>query len=284
MKIAAVVVTFNRKELLKECLTSLLKQTRPLDEIYVIDNASNDGTWEMMEKEDKRLIYIRLPENIGGAGGFHEGIKAAYEKGNDWIWLFDDDAIAKENSLAEIISSIPDFKEIKVGAILSNIISSESASVIDNKWEEVKEGDYLVFVGVLLSKQMIASIGLPKKEYFIYCDDLEYFNRMKENRFKLLKVFNSQVYHKDWGAQPQIAKSFLWFNFKLPAYSAWKDYYLYRNQIIMSKTKLNSLNFKELFKYILKSILAGSFDRAYYLIRGTIDGFLGRTGKIVYPS
>lgn len=88
VKVAAVVVTYNRKELLRECLNALLNQTRPLDEIIVIDNASTDGTQEMIAKEFPYITYVLMSENIGGAGGFHEGMKLAYEKGYDWIWVF----------------------------------------------------------------------------------------------------------------------------------------------------------------------------------------------------
>lgn len=89
MKVAAVVVTYNRKELLRECLQALLNQTRPLDEIIVVDNASTDGTDQMIPEEFPQITHVRLPENIGGAGGFHEGMKLAYEKGHDWIWVMD---------------------------------------------------------------------------------------------------------------------------------------------------------------------------------------------------
>lgn len=131
-KLAAVVVTFNRKQLLGECLGALLNQTFPLDAIYVIDNASTDGTSEfLVEKSfiNKQLLptgvpieeikkialhkisnktveihYVRMPENTGGAGGFYEGVKRGYEGGFNWLWLMDDDGYPEENTLEKFSS------------------------------------------------------------------------------------------------------------------------------------------------------------------------------------
>jgi rhamnopyranosyl-N-acetylglucosaminyl-diphospho-decaprenol beta-1,3/1,4-galactofuranosyltransferase len=117
--VCAVVVTYNRKNLLIECLEALRKQTRPIQGIYLIDNASTDGTPELLlekgyiselppenlkepwEKEfiiqnltngeEIKLHYVRMHENTGGAGGFYEGVKRGYERGYDWLWLMDDD-------------------------------------------------------------------------------------------------------------------------------------------------------------------------------------------------
>src|SRR4028119_143552 len=97
--VAAVVVTYNRKQLLLECIDALLSQTRSLDKIILIDNACTDGTPEILREkgylDNAYIDYMRLPENIGGAGGFHEGIKRGYEVGYDWLWLMDDDTIAQ---------------------------------------------------------------------------------------------------------------------------------------------------------------------------------------------
>ncbi|RYZ98092.1 MAG: glycosyltransferase, partial [Sphingobacteriaceae bacterium] len=87
--IVGVVVTFNRLDLLKNCITSLKRQTRSLDQIIVVNNGSTDGT-EKWLNEQQGLIVIHQ-ENSGGAGGFHRGMKEGYEHNYDWIWVMDDD-------------------------------------------------------------------------------------------------------------------------------------------------------------------------------------------------
>lgn len=142
--VSAVVVTYNRKHLLLECLEALRKQTRPIQAIYLIDNASTDDTPEILlekgyikelppkelkepyEKEFEinnlndgqpiKLHYVRMHENTGGAGGFYEGVKRGYEKGYDWLWLMDDDAEPKKDAFEKLVSY---FNEKDVSALAS---------------------------------------------------------------------------------------------------------------------------------------------------------------------
>ena len=125
--VCAVVVTYNRKNLLLECLEAIRRQTRPVDGIYIIDNASDDGTPELLKEkgyipelppfsisepyeiEHKisnlvdgnhiNVFYVRMHKNTGGAGGFYEGVKRRYERGYDWLWLMDDDVEPKPDAL-----------------------------------------------------------------------------------------------------------------------------------------------------------------------------------------
>jgi len=129
-RVCAVVVSYNRKDLLIECLEALLKQTRPVEGIYIIDNASTDGTpgilkesgyiteippdnlkepWEkefevenLVDKNKVKIYYVRMDKNTGGAGGFYEGVKRGYERGYDWLWLMDDDAEPKFDALEKL--------------------------------------------------------------------------------------------------------------------------------------------------------------------------------------
>ena len=151
--VCAVVVTYNRKDLLIECLEALQKQTRPIQGIYLIDNASTDGTPELLlekgyitelppkdlkepwEKEFEiknltdgapiKIHYVRMHENTGGAGGFYEGVKRGYEKGYDWLWLMDDDAEPKEDALEKLLIN----NRTDVLCICPLIVNKESKKV-----------------------------------------------------------------------------------------------------------------------------------------------------------
>src|SRR5688500_13373643 len=92
--VSAVVLTYNRKALLAECLRALLAQTLPVDRVLVVDNASTDGTEELLRAEGllERVAYLRLERNLGSSGGFNRGVAAAREGGWDWLWIMDDDA------------------------------------------------------------------------------------------------------------------------------------------------------------------------------------------------
>jgi len=240
--VCAVVVTYNRKELLLECLEALRKQTRPVQGIYLIDNASTDGTPELLleksyiaelppkelkepwEKEFEiknltdgqpiKLHYVRMHENTGGAGGFHEGVKRAYEKGYDWLWLMDDDTIAHREALFTLKEKINLFglDNKKLGFVCSKAIWTDKTPHIMNipgikqlvngvpfNFYEDK-GVLLVetasFVSLLVSREVIKKVGLPLKEFFIWADDVEYTLRITKNGFVGLYVAESFVTHK----------------------------------------------------------------------------------------
>ena len=106
--IAAVVVTYNRKDLLLECLNCLQaqdfsnapQQNATLD-ILVIDNASTDNTHEALQFliEDKAIRYYNTGSNLGGAGGFNYGMRKAVELGYDYVWVMDDDCMPHDDTL-----------------------------------------------------------------------------------------------------------------------------------------------------------------------------------------
>lgn len=194
--ICAVVVTYNRKNLLKVCLDGLLSQSRPLDHIIIIDNASSDGTKELLlEKYLEKPIfdYVRLSENTGGAGGFSEGMRLGYQKGFDWLWVLDDDVKAHpdaldnlliysdvskcihprkyyENGQAYLWEHKYDLKKLKV--IWLNDVSLE-----DRDYAFV---DACCFEGMLIHRSVIEKAGFPEKRFFIVGDDIEYGLRVNK--------------------------------------------------------------------------------------------------------
>lgn len=157
--VAANVVTYNRKKLLIECLDALEKQTYPLDAIYIIDNASTDGTPEllkekgyikdlpsidldkpiekiysinMLSKDNENKVleihYVRMNENTGSSGGQYEGVKRGYEKGYDWIWLMDDDGKADSYCLEKLFLICSKLEVDFAGSLVININNDEELS------------------------------------------------------------------------------------------------------------------------------------------------------------
>ncbi len=101
-EVATVVVTYNRKELLRECIEALLKSDAPSD-IFIIDNNSTDGTKEYIAdivKDNDNVIYKHLKRNVGGAGGFSAGMNYVVKRGYKYVWIMDDDTIVKPDTLA----------------------------------------------------------------------------------------------------------------------------------------------------------------------------------------
>jgi hypothetical protein len=207
MKIAAVVVTHNRLNLLKECIESLENQKRKIDDIYVVNNSSTDGTTEWLTT--KNNLTILNEKNLGASNGFFLGIKKAYDEGADWIWCLDDDTVVEEQSLSAMLNS-DKIEQTDTGFICSvvnwtngNLHKMNVVMPLTNKFNIYKniiddlsvEVEAASFVSLLLSRNAIKKCGLPIKEFFIWLDDYEYTTRISR-AFKCYLKIDSTVVHK----------------------------------------------------------------------------------------
>ncbi len=211
MKIAAIIVTFNRLELLKECIMSVQNQSRRVEQIIVVNNGSSDGTNEWLNSCDNIIIINQ--ENTGSAGGQFTGIKFAYESGFDWFWCMDDDGNPDTRCLEFLIR---DLKFIgNCGAIGPTVLSKENNSEIAfnhvynrnqlitdfQNLKNISDENGLMadrinfFNGVLISRLAVYLCGLPKKEMFIWGDELEYNARIHKSGLKVFSTINAVFYH-----------------------------------------------------------------------------------------
>ncbi|MFT8917056.1 MAG: glycosyltransferase [Oenococcus sp.] len=197
--VIALIVTYNRKDLLRKSLNATLGQSFLPNRIVILDNNSDDGTDAMFTKgssfDSKKIDYVKLNTNIGGAGGFHEGIK--YIIGHyqfDWIWLYDDDTIPNQNALEELVL---DSHKINgsISFVASSVFSKQHQIMnipsIDGTAKAGRYPDWnlllglgmvkikqATFVSLLIKSDAILKVGLPIKEYFIWGDDSEYTLRL----------------------------------------------------------------------------------------------------------
>lgn len=282
--VAAVVVTYNRKELLIECLEALRNQTYKPDAIFIIDNKSDDGTPALLlEKNyisklpgkdinENQLIqnhvsslntptekiainYVRKFKNDGGSGGFHEGMKQAYEAGYDWLWLMDDDVRANYSALEKLLMVKEQAKVLVPIRIDLNGNICETATLAYKKKSFIKklyEFDFgsfkspigvkkvldksgyillenFAFEGPLIHRIVIDKIGLCVKNFFIFYDDTEYALRIIKNKVTpILLVPNATIVRLLFNNETEIP--------------SWKHYYGVRNGLVITR-KYYPLNF-----------------------------------------
>lgn len=232
----AVVVTFNRKVLLKECIEALLSLEKDVCDVLIIDNASTDNTREYIAEyiDSGKILYHNTGENLGGAGGFHVGMKLAVEKGYSYVWIMDDDTIVQKDTLHQLMEA--DRKLNGNYGFLSSIAYWTDGSICNMNRQRVSmngmlenfDGDMeqiimATFVSFFVKADMIREVGLPISEFFIWADDLEYSRRisMKKPGYAVLQ---SKVLHK-MGSNAKVgieheAKDRLW-----------RYQYLYRNEV-----------------------------------------------------
>ncbi len=225
--IAAVVVTYNRKSLLMNCLTALLDQSRKPDAIYIIDNASTDGTGEMLHDrgyiDHPGIRYKRMPENLGGAGGFSKGMEFAFQDGYDYLWIMDDDVEPRPDALEHMIpflmrkdvSALANLKVDPDGSVqyfhlgtitwhpLRDLVKPISQCDFENK--QSVDVQFSSFVGLLVSRRAIEQIGMPRSDFFIHCDDFEYCMRLLEAG-KILLIPDSVIIHNSPHAVPTVKR------------------------------------------------------------------------------
>jgi GT2 family glycosyltransferase len=216
--VVAIVVTYNRIELLKECLLSLEGQTYPVQKIIIVDNCSTDGTKEFLHSLPKsKFLIIHLKKNTGGSGGFYIGCKYAIKEKCDWVWAMDDDTIPEADALKELISA-KNILNSKVSFLASTVYGPNgepmnlpliSNSVDKNGYKNwyfsLENGlvkiDAATFVSTLISYSAIKQCGCPHPFFFIWGDDVEFTQRLTKYYGPAYFVGKSKVIHKRKGAK-----------------------------------------------------------------------------------
>ena len=291
-KVAAVIVTFNRKELLLQNIKACLNQNYELSKIFIIDNHGTDNTKEYLEgmlnlNELSKIEYCYLDSNVGGAGGFEFGLKRAFFDKYDFVWLMDDDGKPmNNNTLLKLMDFIDRFnyfdKEVIVNSlvcyddvelsfgIIENKVVKYNVSDINNKYVE---GFINPFNGTLISYKAIKHLGFPKGDYFIKGDEKEYLLRALYYKVPVYTVVESLYFHPSPRMLSSTKKIFgkkIINNIE----SGWKEYYSMRNNCLNSKIydKFSFLkNCRRLIVRIFKIIYMG--NNRFETIRMTIKGF-----------
>jgi len=235
--VAVVVVTYNRADLLAGMLASLGRLEHRPDSVLVIDNHSTDHTPDVLAASDLAgLQVIRTEENLGGAGGFHLGVRTAFEQGWDRIWLMDDDVQPEPGCLGVLMATDEDAL-MAVREDTSGRLCEKAATRFDltHPWAvkpktAMVETDYgtraampervalenVAFEGFMVRRRVVEAIGLPDPSYFIFYDDCDYAIRARRAGFTIWAVRDAVLVRQlEFDQQHDLA--------------GWKGYYMYRN-------------------------------------------------------
>lgn len=299
--LAAVIVTYNRKNLLGENIRMLLKQTQSFDRIFIVDNCSTDGTPEYLREqgwmEDPRFVYVKTASNIGGAGGFHTGTKAAFEAGARWIVLMDDDGAAADEHTFEIL-----FREaqrlyaenpklfvnslVRQGDLLSFKMGSKYtvAEALEAAEDGILIGEANPFNGTLVSRELVAQIGYPNADFFIKGDEVNYKQRAFAAGATVATAVDSNYIHP----RPETNERTV-LGWKVPFFveAPWKEYYAARNFTYMYKQngQYKAIAFELIFVKLLAicTMKCKKLATVKMLFKGVSDGWRGKLGATVKP-
>lgn len=298
--LAAVIVTYNRKELLGNNIRMLLKQTKSFDRIFIVDNCSTDGTDAYLSArgwDTDPFVYIRTSSNIGGAGGFYTGTKAAFEAGADWIVLMDDDgAPADEFTFEKLLETAERIHTqnpllflnslVQQGDLLSFKMGNKYtvAEALDAAAGGLLEGEANPFNGTLVSRELVAEIGYPNPDFFIKGDEVNYKQRSFDAGARVVTAVDSRYIHP----RPDTHEKTV-LGIKVPFFveAPWKEYYAARNFTYMYKQKkqYKAIAFELVFVKLLAiaTMKCQKWATVKMLARGVRDGWTGRLGASVKP-
>lgn len=212
-KVAAVIPTFNRKEMLVECLEALASQTYKPAAVYICDNKSTDGTKEYLRQHgylneivnNVSFKYLEMPVNGGGAMGFSVGMETAYEEGYDVFWMMDDDGLPKQDSLENLICYIGEYDFVspvmynrdKRDSLVTFVKGTDDPTILDTIYgdKDIYTNYCNPFNGGLYSRRLVEKVGFPKKELFIYGDEMNYHQRCIDAGFPCVGIRKAIHYH-----------------------------------------------------------------------------------------
>lgn len=284
MKIYVLIVTYNRLSLLKKVIDAIGMQTYPIYKIVVVNNSSTDGTGIWLLNQTN--IHVINQENLGGAGGFHFGIKYCFQDGADWVWMMDDDVFPSEDCLEQLMKFSGESECLQMtrywkdGGLVPQCFIYDLKNNSIQQIEQCMTCDYTeincgCFEGMLISKRVISLIGLPDKRFFISGDDTIY-GYLAAQYTKILVVSSAVAYRamKQSDLSPR------------PMYI----YYTMRNYHILQEycTKMYNRKFSiraRLFHFrsfligYLKNIIMGRRSIANAYLRGYIDSHMKIIGR-----
>ncbi|HEV2796027.1 MAG TPA: glycosyltransferase family 2 protein [Nocardioides sp.] len=241
--VAVVVVTHNRADLLDGMLDGLAAQTHAPDAVIVVDNGSTDHTSEVLARATERTglpLEVITQDNVGGAGGFHRGVRAAYDGGSDRVWLMDDDVVPAPGCLATLMAVDEDcliaVREDLTGALAEKAATEfdlrnplairPKRSTVDSTYADrasmppLVEVQNVAFEGFMVRRTVIDEIGFPDPAFFIFYDDVDFAIRAREAGRHVWAVRDAVLVRQlDFNQQHDL--------------SGWKGFYMYRNLFVV---------------------------------------------------
>lgn len=287
--------------LLQRCLRALLGQTRSVDLVVVVDNASDDATGTLFQQgpwaADPRLDYLRLADNSGGAGGFHAGMTRALARGADWIWAMDDDACPDTDALGNLLRASPSPDAIYgTAALVDDGAGDELVWPVEDldapaprqvliRLVDLPKAPVAVanvpFLGLLIHRELIGRIGLPDRGFFVSGDDAEICARARAAGAHVFLVPSAVIRH------PRVPRVWLRLGdrrLSVLRLAPWRSYYDVRNRLIIARRYFGLRLWTQalpgtLLRWLVTlTVQPHRLSQSYAYLRGIGDGLAGRTG------
>lgn len=298
--IASVTLAYNSEQRLPKQLNALLRQSRELNEIIVVNNGSSDGTIRVLSENYPQVSVLDLPANVGAGGGYAAGLAyAAMEKKHDWVWLLDDDSVPSDDGLEALLRGL----ELAEGSresigILAPVPVHPETQLSYPGWlwrsgwvrpsaEALRQPvcfvDGVISSGSLVRREAVEKAGLPRSDFFIDFVDFEYCFRFRRHGYKVAMVRDSRLVHAI--GVPRTVLKILGYSKAWGSNAPWREYYSSRNETITIwnyfpdwRSKFSV--FRRLLRHAAAIVAFGEHKSACLrmMLLGFLDGRAGRLG------
>lgn len=294
-QIGIVICNYNKKEDVLACIQSVLESKFQDYDIYVVDNASTDGSAEGIQKVyGEQVTLLVNQENLGGSGGFNTGLRTVFEKGYPYLMCIDNDALLDENAIGNLYAFLQEHPETGIAA--AKIYHREAPDYVQqfgqridfqnfctdvpylNAYEDGSMPEYVYTDAVpacalMIRRSVIAKIGFMPEENFLYWDDTEWCYLCNRAGWKVASVGNAMALHA-MGAKKELENTF-------PTYYAWRNWIRFfmrytepQEWEAMVCTFLDSM-----FQTVYEGLHKGEKNRTRTVMLAYDDAIHGVTGK-----
>lgn len=287
IKLAVVIVTYNRKVELKKTIDAILSQGIDESDIIIINNNSFDGTENFLSTQYSKLKTNHLAENIASAGGFAKGMELAYDYGYDWVWLFNDDSRPVKGTLDSFIGFLQEDHLHHIG-LLKVANKNKNNQAILLYWEGVRKPKYvalsdkivktdlITFDGCVISRKLIETIGYCDPLYFMGTYEFDYCLKAKDAGFGIYTLPNGLIEDGKLGGEGGTPP--------------WRQYYNTRNHLWLAIDRKSFKTIRGWFVREIKNTRSILFfrdkkiERLIFKMHAIKDAILNRRGKIYDPE
>jgi rhamnopyranosyl-N-acetylglucosaminyl-diphospho-decaprenol beta-1,3/1,4-galactofuranosyltransferase len=303
--VASVTTAYNAARALPRQMEALLRQTRRLQEIIVVDNGSTDGTRELLAERYPQVTVLEMSRNAGAAGAWAAGLEyAALKRRHDWVWAFDDDSVPGGGALEALLEAAASRSAAEANtAMIAGLPVHEASGVSyppllwhdgfhkppsETLREPIWFADLAIASGLLVRRELVEKIGLPRADFFMDFFDFEYCLRARSQGYGIAVVSGVTLAHEVGDAR----------QVRLPGYSAlwpnhapWREYYMNRNLAYVAwwlypsgPTKRSVM--RHMLRHACGSLLFGSkkFSCLKKMVQGFSDGRQARLGIRFLPE
>lgn len=288
--VGIIVLTWNNYDYTRECLESLFRAEYPSRVVYVVDNASTDGSIPKLIDEFPKCHFIINKDNYGYAGGNNMGIQEAIRRGSRYIWIVNNDVVVDEHALIRMVTCAERDNSIgivgskvcffdrphdteSIGGKLNRVTGSQVLINEDKggvgKTNLAEEVDFVSGCSMLLRSECIERVGMFDESFFLYCEEVDLAIRARKGGWRVVCSPDAVVWHRSAASQDKgrVAQS----------------YYLARNTLYLMH-KHYRLQFPLTFVlstryHIINHLLRRRWAHLRASFRGYLDFFAGKMGR-----